>query len=303
MPLTSVHLALLVEIDRTGSLARAALNLGVTPPAVSQQLARIEKEVGVPLVERGARGARLTPLGKRLAQHGISVANELDRADETAGEFIGAHTNRLRVGAPPSLGIGLMPHVLAAIRYQFPTAELTVVDTTSDAGFTLVADGTLDVALTATYGGKPPGADNVSVHHMLSDPLVVVLPDDHRLAADASGAPIELSLLAAEDWASGPKGRPSRTQLDDAAAEAGFIPHVPFQTESYDVAQSLAEAGVAIALIPKLALNDLPTTTNRPLSSRVAREVYAVLPSSDDHVPLAKEFLVRLQQVVSGIDS
>jgi len=303
MPLTSVQLALLVEIGRTGSLARAALSLKVTPPAVSQQLARIEKEIGVPLVERGARGARLTPLGEKLAHHGTLVAEELARADDAAAEFIGAHTNRLRVGAPPSLGVGLMPDVLAAIRYQFPTAELTVVDTTSDAGFALVAQGVLDVALTATYGGPPVDADRVSLHHLLSDPLVVVLPDDHRLAGTPPHSVVNLADLASESWASGPKGRPSRTQLDDAAAEAGFIPYVPFQTESYDVTQSLAEAGVAIALIPRLALSYLPTTTNRLLSSPITREVYAVLPSNHAHVPLATEFLARLQQLVSGTES
>ena len=296
MPLTSTQLALLVEIGRTGSLARAALNLDVTPPAISQQLARIEKEMGVPLVERGARGARLTPLGELLATHGKLVADELGRADDTAAKFLGTHANRLRIGAPPSMCVALLPDVLAAIRYQFPQAELSVVDVMSDAGPTLVAAGRLDLALAASYG-KPPDTDRVALHRLLSDRLVAVLPDDHRLAAGDATTPIELSDLSRETWVSGPRGRPSRLQLDDAAAEQGFVPSVPFETESYDVAQALAGAGVAVALIPLLALTKLPTTRARAVNPPLTRDVFAVLPSSDNHIPLARHFLTRLRQV------
>jgi DNA-binding transcriptional LysR family regulator len=295
MPLTSTQLALLVEIGRTGSLARAALNLDVTPPAISQQLARIEKEMGVPLVERGARGARLTPLGELLAAHGKLVADELGRADDTAATFLGRHANRLRIGAPPSMCVALLPDVLAAIRYQFPQAELSVVDVMSDAGPTLVADGRLDLALAASYG-KLPDTDRVTLHRLLSDRLVAVLPDDHRLAARGT-TPIELSDLSRDTWVSGPRGRPSRVQLDDAAAEQGFVPSVPFETESYDVAQALAGAGVAVALIPLLALTKLPTTRARAVNPPLAREVFAVVPSSVDHIPLARHFLTRLHQL------
>lgn len=300
--MTSAHLALLVEIQRTGSLARAALNLEVTPPAISQQLARIEREMGVALVERGARGAKLTPLGERLAAHGVRVTEELRQADETAADFIGTHRNRLRVGAPLSMSVALLPEVLAALRYQHPDAQLSVVDVMSDAGGDLVADGELDVALTASYGATPK-SDRYAVQHLLSDPLLVVAPDDHMIAKKAHTEPLDLATLSGEHWVSGPPGRPSRTQLDDAAAEAGFVPIVPFQTESYDVAQALSDAGVAITLIPQMAWSKLPTTVTRSLTAGLTREIYAVLPTSVDHVPLAPEFLRVLRQVAAGFGS
>jgi DNA-binding transcriptional LysR family regulator len=299
MPLTSTQLALLTEVQRTGSLARAALNLGVTPPAVSQQLARLEKEVGVALVERGARGARLTPLGEQLAEHGLRVTEELQRADDLAAEFVGAHLNRLRVGGPPSISKALLPPVLANLRYRHPSAELSVVDVMSDAGIDLVADGVLDVALCADYGtlGKD---DRVTIRQVFSDPMLVVLPDDHALARDGADAPLDLADLAASSWVSGPPGRPTRLQLDDAAADAGFVPRVPFQTESYDVAQALSEAGVAVSLIPRLAFNALSTTRARRLSNALVREIVAVIPTSIDHVPLAAEFLRGLEQMAAA---
>jgi DNA-binding transcriptional LysR family regulator len=299
MKLTSAQLALLVEIERTGGLARAALRLEVSPPAISQQLARIEKEVGLSLVDRGARGARLTPLGRRLAQHGKLVADELERARRTVAEFLGAHAGRLRVGAPPSISVALLPDILAALRYRFPQAELSVIDVMSDAGAALVAEDVLDVAFGAAYG-TPPSDDRVTPHHVFSDPLLVVLPDDHPLAGDPPGTPVRLDQLAGEDWVSGPRGRPSRVQLDDAAAECGFLPRVPFQTESYDVAQALAGAGVAIALVPRLALSDRSATKARPLARPVRREVYALLPRDCDHVPLARQFLQYVTEAVAS---
>jgi DNA-binding transcriptional LysR family regulator len=296
MPLTSVQLALLVEIRRTGSLARAAATIAVSPPAVSQQLARLEKDVGAPLVERGARGARLTRLGERLADHGARVADELRRAEETAADFLGTHRNRLRVGAPASVTYRLLPDVLAAIRFRFPTAELSVVDILSDAGPTLVADGTLDVAVSASYGSLP-AVDAVTTHHVLADPMLVVLPDTHpRAVTDA----VDLADLTDDPWASGPPGRPSRIQLDVAAAERGFVPHVPFQTESYDVAQALTQAGVAVSLIPRLALTHPPGTRARPTTAGLVRDIVAIVPASHEHVPLADVLLGHLIEVAQG---
>jgi DNA-binding transcriptional LysR family regulator len=299
MSLTSGHLALLVEIQRTGSLARAALTLAVSPPAVSQQLARLERDVGAPLVERGARGARLTRLGERLAVHGTRVADELRRAEETAADFIGVHRNRLRVGAPASVTYRLLPDVLAAIRFRFPAAELSVDDILSDAGPGLVADGALDLAVSASYGSLP-NVDAVTSHHVLADPMLVVLPENHPLGAEPG--PVDLAGLADEPWASGPPGRPSRTQLDVAAADRGFVPHVPFQTESYDVAQALTQAGVAVSLIPRLALTHRPGTRARPTAAGLVRDIVAIVPASHDHVPLADVLLGHLAEVALGQD-
>lgn len=216
-------------------------------------------------------------------------------------EILGSHRNRLRIGAPPSVSMRLLPDVLAAIRYQSPTAELSVVDVMSDAGPDLVASGELDVALSAFYGNQPR-EDGITLHPVLTDPLLVVLPDDHRLAAQPSDAPLDLADLAHDAWVSGPPGRPSRIQLDDAAAERGFIPHVPFQTESYDVAQALNDSGVAISLIPRLALNPLPTTVRRRLKNGLNREIVAVLPTSLDHVPLARDFIRHLDGVARSYE-
>ena len=300
MVFTSSQLGLLRAVRQAGSLARAAHALGLTPPAVSQQLARLEREVGSPLVERGARGTSLTRLGTLLAAHADRVASELVSADETVAEFMGAHAHRLRLGAFPSAAVSLLPEALTALRHRNPEAQLSVVDLPSDGGTELVASGELDFALTASYGQPQVVGDGVRLEHLLTDPLRVVVPDDHPLAKGAQGRPIRLEALQADAWVCGIAGRPARTQLEAAAANLDFVPRVQFQTESYDVAQALAAAGVAVAFVPQLALLDTPSTKSLRLEPELTREIYAAVPSSTSHVVLAAELLDVLRKICAS---
>lgn len=301
MSVTSLQLDLLRAVREEGSLARAAHALGVTAPAVSQQMSRLERGLGAPLVERGARGTRLTPLGMLLAAHGDRVATELSGAEETAANYLGAHADRLRLGAFPSAAVSLLPEALTAMRYRHPEAELSVVDLPSDRGAELVASGELDFALTASYGQSLDVPDGVRMQLLIADPLRVVLPDDHRLASGSPRRVVRLTALREDAWVCSIAGRPARTQLEKAAADLDFVPRVPFQTESYDVAQALAASGVAVAFVPVLALLDTYSTRSRPLEPALTREIYAVLPSAASHVLLATELLSVLQDICANL--
>jgi DNA-binding transcriptional LysR family regulator len=301
MPLNSSQLHLLRAVRQEGSLARAARALGLTPPAVSQQLARLEREVGSPVVERGARGTSLTRLGVLLAAHGDRVASELASAEETVAEFMGTHAYRLRLGAFPSAAVALLPEALTALRYRHPDAELSVVDLASDGGPELVASGELDFALTASYGQPPLIGDGVRLAHLLTDPLRAVLPGDHPMAQGLPGRSVRLDALRSDAWVCGIAGRPARAQLEAAAAKLDFAPYVPFQTESYDVAQALAASGVAVAFVPRLAVLDSPATRSRRLQPALTREIYAALPTSTSHVRLAAELLTVMRKICAGL--
>lgn len=304
MKLTSTQLALLVEVQRTGSLAQAALHLGVTAPAISQQIAKLERAAQATLVERSTKGTRLTELGEGLAEHGRRVLAELDAAGESLAEATGAYLNRLRVGAPPSLSLRLLPDPVAAARYRTPGANLSVIEAGSDEGIALVLGGDLDLALAAFYGdpeaeGLDASADAV-LEPLIDEPMVLVLADDHPLAAEP-GASVGFERLANEDWVSGAPGRPLRGQLDRAGASAGFEPKVPFVTESFDVAQSLADVGVAVALIPATAVEPRLSTVVRPVRPTLTRRVCAVMPTRLERVPLLPEFLADLGRVARAV--
>ncbi|MFI7543427.1 LysR family transcriptional regulator, partial [Actinoplanes sp. NPDC049599] len=177
------QLQLLALIDRYGSMAGAAQALGRTPAAITQQLAKAERELRTPLVHRGPRGASLTAAGALLARHGKVIDEETQRAVRGLDGLLGRLSLRLRIGAFQAAALHLLPPALTALRHRYPDADLTVTDITSDEGVDEVVAGRLDMAVIASWDTPitPPGP--VTVHPLLRDPMVVVLPDDHPALA------------------------------------------------------------------------------------------------------------------------
>ena len=292
MRLSAFHLQLLGEVQRAGSLAGAARALGVSPPAVSQQVARVEGELGAAVVSRGARGASLTELGAALALHGRAITAQVDAAAEASDRILGTHARRLRVGALTSTVQPVLADALATIRLRFPDSELSVVEVGSDTGVELVARGSLDLALVAGYD-TTPSHEGVTVHEVSVDELLLVVPDDHAVAASGE-VPVDLRDLEADAWVSGAPGRRHRVQLDTLAAGFGFTPRVAFETESFEVAQSLVSAGVAVAIVPATARRRLDGTRYCRIQGAPARVLYAVTAHSTDHLPLAAPMLAAI---------
>ena len=286
------QLRLLALIERHGSLSAAAAALGLTPAAVTQQVARAERDCRVPLVRRGPRGASLTAAGAVLAGHGRVVDEEVRLAGAALAELLGQLSVRLRIGAFQAAALHLLPPALTALRHRHPDADLSVVDITSGRGIPAVAAGELDLAVIAAWDTPPTPVGNVALHPLLTDPMVVVLPDDHPLAA-ATG-PIRLRALRDQAWVTIRAGHAARAQFDHAAAVAGFTPKVRFETESYDVAQALVGTGIGVALISRLALTHLAGTTHRELAPpTMHRRLYAVTTLT----PLVDAYLHLLRDV------
>lgn len=297
MPLTAFHLQLLSEVERAGSLAGAARALGLTPPAVTQAVARMEATTGASLVERGARGARLTALGALLAAEGTVVAEAVERAGERASTYLGAHARRLRVGALSSTIRPMVADALAHVRLRHPGSALSVVEVGSDEGAEQVRDGRLDLAVVATYGATPRTWSDLGVRELAVDPLLAVVPDDHALAA--STRPVTVARLQGELWAGGSPGSPHREQQDLVLGRGSTPPEVPFETESYEVALALVSAGVANALVPASACLRLEGAVALRLQGDPARVVHAVTRPPSDHLPLLSPMVHALARVAS----
>ncbi|MGP4020530.1 LysR family transcriptional regulator [Saccharopolyspora sp. 5N708] len=292
------RLLILLALREQGSVTRAAERLGRTPPAVSQQLARLENEVGAQLVERHAHGVRLTPLGARLAERAERIAAALNDATDDAARFRDEHRNRLRLGAFPTAGLALLPETLAALRHRHPAAELSVVDLGPDEGIGRVAAHQLDLALVGEYDEPldvPPG---VRLVHLLDDPIHAVLPNDHLLAEKVA---LRLRDFQGDAWACAPRDLPNRRQLESAARAEGFTPNVTFEFESYAVAETVVSAGVAVSFIPRLALTNPPGTLHRPLASGLHRRIHAAVPISTRHAPLTDVFNQLLQDICAEL--
>jgi DNA-binding transcriptional LysR family regulator len=302
------QLRLLALIDRHGSLTGAAHALGLTPAAVTQQLARAERDCGAPLVARGPRGATLTAAGAALAECGRVIDAQVAVAEERLAGLLGRLALRLRIGAFQAAAIHLVPPALTALRHRRPEADISVVDVLSEQGPDQVADGALDLAVIASWSTPPLPPPHVSIHPLLLDPMVVVLPDDHPQAAPPRGAPpqapLRLAELADDSWVTILAGHAAREQFDRAAAAAGFTPKIRSQTASYDVAQAMVGTGYGVALVSRLALTHVPGTVHRVLAEpALHRRIHAVTAADTTLTPLVPTFLELLRDVATDVEA
>ncbi|WP_159943432.1 MULTISPECIES: LysR family transcriptional regulator [unclassified Nocardiopsis] len=270
------RLRVLVEIAHAGSIAAAAERLSFTPPALSQQLTKLERELGCRLVERGRTGATLTEEGRVLLAYGERVLGELRDAEAAVRALVGAAPERLSLGAFASAGKVLLPATLAAFGHEHPQVRLSLADIEPPGGYDLVTSGELDLLVTHRYPAVPlPRAGGLHRERVLVDPLLVTLPRGHPYTdRDPS-----LAELADQEWICGAPGIHNRISLDTAAAAAGVRLTVAYETRDYEVALALIEAGVGVALIPLSILASARGTgwVSRPLRQvRLAREIYAV---------------------------
>jgi len=297
------QLRLLALIERHGSLTAAAHTLKLTPAAVTQQVARAERDWKVPLVLRGPRGATLTAAGALLAAHGHVIDQQTDQAGAKLAALLGHLSLRLRVGAFQAAALHLLPPALTALRHRHPDADVSVQDLSSERGIEHVAKGSLDLAVIASWDAPPAPPPHVAVHPLLVDPMVVVLPDDHPLAMRRPvDIPLRLEELRDESWVTILAGHAAREQFDRAAGAAGFTPRIRFQTASYDVAQALVGTGIGVALVSRLALTRVPGTTHRELvHPPLDRRLHAVTPADTALTPLVDVFLRLLCDVAEDV--
>jgi len=270
------RLRVLVEIAHAGSITAAAERLSFTPPALSQQLTKLEREVGVLLVERGRTGVRLTEAGRVLLEHGERVLGELRDAEAAVRALVGEPPDRLSLGAFASAGKVLLPRTLAVFGHEHPHVRLSLSDIEPPGGYDLVTSGELDLLVTHRYPGVPlPRDTGLHRERILVDPLLVVAPQGHPNIDDEPS----LADLAEQEWICGAPGIHNRISLDTAAAAIGVQLNVAYETRDYEVALALIEAGVGVALVPRsiLGVARRGAWVSRPLrGTHLAREIYVV---------------------------
>jgi DNA-binding transcriptional LysR family regulator len=187
-----------------------------------------------------------------------------------------APPERLSVGTFASAGLALVPVALATFRNRHPSVRLSLLDIEPPGGYGLVTAGELDLLITHRYPGVAlPPATGLQRTHLLTDPLRLVLPPDHRRAGARR---IGLATLAGEDWISGGSGVPNRVALEQAAQRAGIEPRVAYETRDYAVTLALVAAGLGVALVPETALRATGpgSVVVGDLTQPVARDIFLV---------------------------
>jgi DNA-binding transcriptional LysR family regulator len=246
------RLAALVAVAEAGSITRAATRLGYTAPALSQQLAKLEREAGAALLVRHHRGARLTAAGELLATRARRVLDEMEQARHELARLAGLSGGRLRVGTFTTVGIHLLPPVLSAFRRAHPDVELTVAEYEPPAGVLAVAAGDVDLALTHAYEPAEPTPlpAGVVLDPLLVEELVLVTAPGHALAGGSGRLPV--AELAGQPLISSAPSHPSRKGVEGALAQAGASPAVVCESPGYALVCALVSAGLGVAVVPEM---------------------------------------------------
>ncbi|MFJ6700243.1 LysR family transcriptional regulator [Streptomyces sp. NPDC091272] len=246
------RLRVLRAVAEHGSFNRAAAALRLTPSAVSQHVASLERGLGAQVVTRSTRGVTLTQAGRIMVGAAESVAAELAHAQQRVDQLSTGRV-QLTVAAFTSGGRLLLPGALARLMAAHPRTVVHVREGEPESTLPLVRQGSVDLALGYHFDGPlPVGPGLVSGLDwtpLLEDPLRVVLPEGHRLAGSEA---LDLSELTGEPWVLG--CLKTEAYLRRYAERAGFVPEVRGTTTDYFFARSLVAAGVGISLIPSIAL-------------------------------------------------
>jgi DNA-binding transcriptional LysR family regulator len=231
-------------VVRAGSISAGARELGWTQPAVSQQLAGLEREAGTPLLVRGPSGVVPTEAGAAVLRHADAVDAALRSAREELDELVGLRRGTVRMAAFPSAAAVVVPAVAAALREQGTGVQLRMAEAEPPEAAALVRSNAVHLALAFRYPAAEPEPDLVW-RPLGTDPLRVVLPAAHPGVDD-------LAELRGEAWVAGCER--CRANLLAACAAAGFTPDIRHVTDDYVVVQALVARGVAVSLLPEMAL-------------------------------------------------
>ena len=274
------------EVATRGSFSDAATALSFTQPAVSQQIARLERQLGTRLLARDARGATLTPAGEVLLRHAETMLAQLREAEAEVQAVAGVERPRLRVGAFASAAASIMPPALAELRSSHPAAAVTMRVAEMPESLDALRTGDLDLSVIIDSERAPLEVPaDIEVADLFDDPFLAALPYSHRLAGRGA---IALAELGDEEWmVTGiANSCPDTTIVLDACREAGFRPQASFSSDDYAAIQGMVASGMGVAMIPSLALvNARDDIAIRPLRGtslkrRVRAAVAADRPSA-----------------------
>lgn len=252
---------LLVEAAERGSLTAAAEALMITPSAASQQVSRLESDVGLPLLYRMPRGVQLTDAGQALAERGRAIRREIRGAKADLESFSRLDRGTLRLGSFPTASASLLPLALTRFSRKNPGMHVSVRSALLVELLELLHTGEIELAMLWDYEWNRIDDPSLEVSHLLDDPTMLVVPANSELLEEPD---ISLADLAGHKWIIRADNHPVAEVLRRSCRLAGFEPMISYESHDYQEAQAMVAAGLGIAIAPRLAL------TNRRHDVRLA---------------------------------
>lgn len=297
------RLRLLREVKLRGTLAEVAEALNYSPSAVSQQLALLEKEVGVPLLRKSGRRVTLTPQAEILVAHTSTVLEVLEQAEAEVTTSLERPAGLVRLAVFQSAALALLPDALSLVRSEYPEMRLEVTQQEPEAALHATWTRDFDLVIAEQYPGhaapRHPELDRVD---LTTDPIrlgvtkKLVAEHSIKTLADTAGLP----------WVMEPRGTASRHWAEQACRQAGFEPDVQFETADIQAHIRLVESGNAVALLTGLAwvgrpvtveLIDLPESPRRTVFT-AARRASAKSPA----IVVCRDVLARTAELITSTE-
>jgi DNA-binding transcriptional LysR family regulator len=301
------QLRVLKAVADHGSFSAAADALSYTQPAISQQIAALEKRAGTTLVDRGSRGVRLTDAGRALVEHAEVVIARLAAAEAELEAIAGIRGGRVRLASFPTAGASLLPPAVAEFSTRHPDVELSFVEREPEEAAQMLRAAELEIAIVFEYDQLNPTEferfyEGIELHHLVDDPMFLALPRDHPLTRKQR---VRLLDVADETWIQETGSHSWCGSFHEAVcAKAGFAPKVGFRSDDYNVVQGLVAAGVGVSLLPSLALANMrDDIVIRSLGKRApARRISAATPMGRYRSPATEAMLGILGEAAADFE-
>jgi DNA-binding transcriptional LysR family regulator len=286
------RLRVLHAVSAYGSVTAAAAALGYSAPAVSQQLAALEREVGMRLTERAGRGVELTPAAHILVGHTDALLARLDAAEADLAALHDQIAGWVTLAAFPSAAASLVPAAWAALADSAPQVRLDLTEMEPEESLPAVLRGETDVAVAHEYDLLPRPLDPLfERRELLDDPVVLAIPADYP-----ADGPVPLATLAGQPFLAPRQATSCAEMIQRACARAGFVPRVVARASDFQVLLSLVAAGAGVTMVPGLAARWLPPRVRLvPPADPVTRRVFTVSRRGGDRKPAVRVVLDALQ--------
>lgn len=248
------RLALLADVARQGSISAAAKAAGYTPSAVSQQIGKLEREAGQPLLERHARGITLTDGGRALVARADRIDREIRAARAELDEIAGLRSGSVRLGSFPTASASLLPLAVKEFGLQHPGVTVSVRSALRAQLIELLQVRDVELALLWDYTWDRIEDNTLDLLPLLDDPTALLVSADHRLAKRVA---VPLAELARERWVTRADHHPLGEVLRRVTGRAGLEPRISFEAHDYHEVQAMVAVGLGVALAPRTALANL----------------------------------------------
>lgn len=290
--LNTNRLRILREVAARGTITAAAEALYLTPPAVSAQLAKLESELGVPLLIRTGRSITLSDAGKRLVEHAQTILADCERAVSDVTAFAKEVSGTVRVSVFQTAAQAIALPAFAALLTRYPNLDLQVRGLEPAQSLPALRAGQLDIALSHDWDYVPMPADaSMDRYDLVDEPIMVILPLDHPLASGS----VRLRDLADERWCVAHESAASRQAFDRVAQAAGFEPRIFLESNYFRAIGAAAEVGLGVGIAPAMTdLRGLRIAIRPLIEPKMRRRIFAAVRAGSGGVTEIKAVLDAL---------